>query len=80
MADLANGLLYVPGCEPADVTPAWEAAVRAAACAADGYALALGRGVYPPRGMQIGPEARRMALELKRRWDPAGILNTGVLS
>ena len=80
VADLVNGLFYLAGPAPADSAPAWETAVRTAACAADGYALALGRGVCPPRGMQIGPEARRMVAELKRRWDPAGILNAGILS
>ncbi len=80
VADLVNGLFYLAGPAPADSAPAWETAVRTAACAADGYALALGRGVCPPRGMQIDPEARRMVAELKRRWDPAGILNAGILS
>ena len=78
VADLTNGLLYLAGSEPADVAPAWEDAVRATAQATGGYALAFGRGVYPPRGMLMAPEARRMLAELKRRWDPAGILNTGV--
>ena len=80
MADLASGLLYLVGPEPVATMPAWEAAVRGAAQAAGGYTLALGRGVYPPRGMQMAPEACRMLAELKRRWDPAGIFNTGVFA
>ena len=80
VADLASGLLYLVGPEPVATMPAWEAAVRGAAQAAGGYALALGRGVYPPRGMQMAPEACRMLAELKRRWDPAGIFNTGVFA
>ncbi len=78
VADLANGLLYLAGTEPAAAAPAWEVAVRGAAQATGGYALALGRGVHPPRGMGMGVEARRVAAELKWRWDPAGILNNGI--
>jgi hypothetical protein len=80
VADLANSLLYLVGSEPVATVPAWEAAARGTAQAAGGYALALGHGVYPPRGTQMSPEARHMLAELKRRWDPAGILNTGVFA
>jgi glycolate oxidase subunit GlcD len=80
VADLTNGLLYLAGSEPAAVAPAWEAAVRVAAQAAGGYALALGRGVYPPRGMQMAPEACHLLADLTRRWDPAGIFNAGVFA
>lgn len=78
MIDLANALAYFSAPSPTGERPAWEDGLRAAAEEAGGYALALGRGVYPPRGLRGAPETRRVLAELKRRWDPAGILNNEV--
>ncbi|MCX6028018.1 MAG: FAD-binding protein, partial [Chloroflexi bacterium] len=84
VADLANGLLYVchvPGtCEVPGTFPAmWEDRLRSEAIQLNGYSFTLGREVFPPRGFQIAPQAQRFARELKQRWDPAGVLNWGLM-
>ncbi|MGC8779249.1 MAG: FAD-binding oxidoreductase [Anaerolineae bacterium] len=65
VADVANGLLFTRG------VPA--TAVRGAALAAGGYAVALS-GPTPDRWGYV-PEGLGLMRQLKSRWDPEGLFN-----
>jgi len=83
LADMGNGLLYVTlNSDNMSEVHAWLEQLRNPALALEGYAVVM----TPPetwnetidrRGYQ--PQALDVMRRLKKRWDPAGILNPGVV-
>ncbi len=82
LADVASGLVYaVATSEDAARARAWVDALRKPALSAGGYAVVLNapetlRGALDVWGYQ--PQTLELMRALKARWDPAGILNSGV--
>jgi FAD/FMN-containing dehydrogenase len=82
LADMANGLLYATlNARTATEAHDWVEQLRKSALALEGYAVVMTmpeewNGSIDRWG--YSPQALDVMLRLKKRWDPAGILNAGV--